>query len=80
MPTILRSGFSGVISYSYEPNKPLYVYVDRDRASGKVWLNPVALASSLGFNAGELREVERFVTENRSMLLWAWEEFHGEPR
>jgi hypothetical protein len=42
-----------------------------------MWLNPVALASSLGFKAGELRDVERLVSSNRAMLLKAWEEFHG---
>ncbi|MFM9087442.1 MAG: DUF4160 domain-containing protein, partial [Cyanobium sp.] len=51
--------------------------VDRDKASCKVWLAQVALASSLGFNARELREIERLVSLNRAILLKAWEEFHG---
>jgi hypothetical protein len=37
----------------------------------------VALSSSLGFSAGELREIERLVSLNRATLLKAWEEFHG---
>jgi hypothetical protein len=53
------------------------MYVDRHRTSCKVLPNPVALVSSLGFKVGELREVERFVAENRTMLLQAWEQFHG---
>ncbi len=51
--------------------------VDRDLDSCKVWLTPVALASSLGFKARELREIERLVSMNRAILLKAWEEFHG---
>ncbi|MFN6134015.1 MAG: DUF4160 domain-containing protein, partial [Synechococcaceae cyanobacterium] len=50
-----------------------------DKASCKVWLVPVALSSSLGFSARELREIERLVSLNRAILLKAWEEFHGYP-
>ena len=77
MPTILRSGPCRVYVYSHEPNDPPDVHVDRDKASCQVWLAPVALASSLGFSARELREIERLVSLNRAILLKAWEEFHG---
>ncbi|MFN7741580.1 MAG: DUF4160 domain-containing protein [Cyanobacteriota bacterium] len=42
-----------------------------------MWLSPVDLASSLGFKANELREVERIVSSNRANLLEGWEKFHG---
>ena len=71
MPTILRSGPYRVYFYSHEPNEPAHVHVDRDKASCKVWLVPVALASSLGFGARELREVERLVSMNRGRAGWA---------
>ncbi|MCX5958258.1 MAG: DUF4160 domain-containing protein [Cyanobacteria bacterium] len=77
MPTILRSGPYRVYFYSHEPNEPPHVHVDRDKASCKVWLVHVALSSSLGFSARELREIERLVSLNRAILLKAWEEFHG---
>jgi hypothetical protein len=79
MPTILRSGPYRDYFYSHEPNEPPHVPVDRDKASCKVWLVPVALSSSLGFSARELREIERLVSLNRAILLKAWEEFHGQP-
>ncbi|WP_094585249.1 DUF4160 domain-containing protein [Synechococcus sp. BO 8801] len=77
MPTILRSGPYRVYFYSHEPNEPPHVHVDRDKASCKVWLVSVALSSSLGFSARDLREIERLVSLNRAILLKAWEEFHG---
>jgi hypothetical protein len=77
MPTILRSGPYRIYFYSHEPNEPPHVHVDRDKASCKVWLVPVALSSSLAFSARELREIERLVSLNRAILLKAWEEFHG---
>jgi hypothetical protein len=77
VPTILRSGPYRVYFHSHEPHEPPHVHVDRDRASCKMWLNPLAMASSLGFKAAELRDIERLVSENRAMLAKAWEEFHG---
>jgi hypothetical protein len=71
VPTILRSGPYRVYFHSHEPNEPPHVHVDRDRASCKMWLNPVALASSLGFKAAELRDNERLVSTNRAMLVKA---------
>ncbi|MCP9849515.1 DUF4160 domain-containing protein [Cyanobium sp. Morenito 9A2] len=77
MPTILRSGPYRFYFYSHEPYEPPHIHVDRDQASCKVWLTPVALSSSLDFRARELREIERLVSMNRAILLKAWEEFHG---
>jgi Domain of unknown function (DUF4160) len=77
VPTILRSGPYRIYFHSHEPNEPPHVHVDRDRASCKMWLSPVALSSSLGFKAAELRDIERLVSANRAMLVQAWEEFHG---
>ena len=77
MPTILRIGPYRIYFYSHDPNEPPHVHVDRDKASSKVWLDPVALASSLGFSARELREIERLVSLNKAILLKAWEDFHG---
>lgn len=77
VPTILRSGPCRVYFHSHEPNEPPHVHVDRDRASCKMWLKPVTLASSLGFKPAELRDIERLVSDNKAILVKAWEEFHG---
>lgn len=77
MPTNLRSGPYRIYFYSHEPNEPHHIHIDRDKASCNVWLVPIGLASSLGFCARELREIERLVSLNRAILLKAWEEFHG---
>jgi hypothetical protein len=69
MPTILRSGPYRIYFYSHEPNEPPHVYVDRDKASCKVWLVPISLAMSHGFSARELREIERLISLNRAILL-----------
>jgi hypothetical protein len=48
------------------------VHVDRDDLSAKFWLGPVALARNLGFDAAELRKVERLVSEQEVELQEAW--------
>lgn len=54
-----------------------HVHLERDKASCTVWFAPVALASSLGFSARELREIERLVSLKRAILLKTWVRFHG---
>ena len=77
MPTVLKTGPYRIYFYSHEPNEPPHVHVDRDRLSAKFWLNPVGLARNLGFNARELREIERLIQSHRTELLEAWNGYFG---
>jgi hypothetical protein len=72
MPTVLRTGPYRIYFHSHEPNEPPHVHVDRDDASAKFWLGPVALARNLGFRAVELRRIARLVEEQEEMLMEAW--------
>ena len=77
MPTVLRIGPYRLYFYSHELNEPPHVHIDRDDLSAKFWLNPVGLARNLGFNARELRQIERIVTENETTLLEGWNGHFG---
>lgn len=77
MPTVLRDGPYRVYFYSHEPNEPPHVHVDREDRSAKFWLKPVGLARNLGFNARELRVVERLVAAHEQRLAEAWDEYFG---
>jgi hypothetical protein len=77
MPTVLRYEAYRIYFYSHEPNEPPHVHIDRDNLSAKFWLNPVSLARNHGFNARELRQIERVVRENQQQLLEAWNEYFG---
>lgn len=72
MPTILRVGPYRLYFYSHEPNEPPHVHIDRDKLSTKFWLEPVSLASNLGFSAKELRKLQSLIQENQQTLLEAW--------
>lgn len=65
MPTVLRYEAYRIYFYSHEPNEPPHVHIDRDNLSAKFWLNPVSLTRNHGFNARELRQLDKIVQENR---------------
>ena len=75
MPTVLRSDGFRVYFWSHEPGEPPHVHVDRAGASAKVWLQPVTIASNVGFPARELGDVLRMVRAHQGMLVEAWRGF-----
>lgn len=77
MPTILRIQGFRVYFWSREPNEPPHVHLDKGGSSAKVWLDPVLLASNVGFPARDLSVILRLVREHQPKLLEAWHEFFG---
>lgn len=77
MPTVLRSGAYRFYFFSHEPNEPPHVHIDRDEASLKVWLSPVAFAGNRGFRPREINAIMAMVEEHQMMLLEAWHEYFG---
>ena len=80
MPTVLRHGAYRFYFYSHEPDEPVHVHIDRDNLSAKFWVNPVSLARNFGFGGRELRQVERLVRDNQTVLLEAWNGYFGVSR
>ena len=78
MPTVLRIGSYRFYFYSHDLiNEPPHVHIDRDDLSAKFWLKSVALASNLGFNASELRKLEKIVSGHQTELLERWYKEYG---
>jgi hypothetical protein len=77
MPTVLRHEGYRFYFYSHEPNEPSHIHVDREGRSAKFWLSPVALARNIGYNAKELSELLRIVSNHRNEFLEAWREHFG---
>ena len=75
MPTVLRSGPYRMYFYSHEANEPPHVHVDRGDQTAKFWLDPVALARNLGYNAKELRRIEKVLSERQDELREAWNDY-----
>lgn len=75
MPTVARIGPYRFFFFANEGLEPAHIHVQRERSLAKFWLRPVALASSTGFAAHEIRRIERLVEENRDRFEEAWHEF-----
>lgn len=74
MPTVLISGPYRFHFWSYDCEEPRHIHVQRENKHAKFWLDPILLAESYGFRGKELREVERIIVANRTLLQEAWDE------
>jgi len=74
MPTVLKEGPYRYYFYSNEQGEPPHVHVQRERSLAKFWLCPVLVARSKRFAPHELRKIQRYIEENRKLLLEAWNE------
>ena len=77
MSTVLRSGPYRFYFYSHEPNEPSHIHIDRDKLSAKYWLNPVSLASNIGFSEKELQKIREIIEENQLMFVEVWNDYFG---
>ena len=75
MPTIEWIGPYRFFFYSNEGDEAPHIHVQRDRQLAKFWLDPVSEASSTGFRAHELREIERLVRERADHYREVWNEY-----
>lgn len=77
MPVVLRLDGFRFYFYSHEPNEPPHVHIDRAEATAKLWLDPVALASNVGFSPRELGLLLRMTRDHQTQLLESWHGFFG---
>lgn len=75
MPTVLRVGPYRFFFYSGDGSEPPHIHIERDESVAQFWLDPVKLARSGGFNAGELRDIECIVAGHQGLLLEAWNDY-----
>lgn len=75
MPTVLRIGAYRFFFYANENGEPHHIHVQRDRWLAKFWLQPVSLASSVGFPAQELNKLLGMVEANQPAFMEAWNDF-----
>jgi hypothetical protein len=59
--------------YSFDCNKPPRVHVQKDNATCKFWLNPLALAKNYGFSAPELNQIRATTQKYHLQIVQAWD-------
>lgn len=77
MPTIHREAGYKFSFYSHEDGEPPHVHVRSGDGLAKLWLAPVSLAKSRGFNAREIAAIFRIVRTHSHRFLELWHGYHG---
>jgi hypothetical protein len=77
MPTVLRIGRFRFFFFSNQGREPPHIHVKAGDEEAKYWLSPVELVVNYGFNARELKLIEKLVEEYRDDLVEAWHEHLG---
>jgi hypothetical protein len=77
MPTVLRIDGHRFFFFSNEGDEPPHIHVESGDNHAKFWLRPVALASSLGYTARELRQLRELVEAHRDLFEAKWHEYFG---
>lgn len=77
MPTLaIIAGFR-FFFWSLDLGERPHVHVEGHGGKAKLWLSPVELASSKGYNDRELNRIEHLVKQNASTWLEVWYEHFG---
>ncbi|RYY94671.1 MAG: DUF4160 domain-containing protein [Alphaproteobacteria bacterium] len=77
MPTVLRWNGYRFYFFSNEGAEPPHIHIDKGGATAKVWLDPVAMASNLGYSQRELTILLRKVEEEREAFVEGWRAYFG---
>ena len=76
MPVVFRYRGYSFFFYSNEgdPREPIHIHVRNAEGEAKIWLLPVSVAESDGFDARTLRELLIVTEENTALIERAWHE------
>jgi hypothetical protein len=74
MPTLLLVDGFRFFFFSREGTEPPHVHVRKGDAIAKLWLQPVSLVFSDGFNPSELRRIRELTFEHQAEFVQRWHE------
>jgi len=77
MPTVMRSGRYRFFFFSNQRNEPRHIHVESGGSYAKFWLEPVDLATSVGYKYVEFREIRKLIAENAIYLKARWDAHFG---
>lgn len=77
MPTVFPYGPYRFFFYSNEGNEPVHIHVAAGDSLAKYWIEPVELASSVGFGAHDLARIRDLVVENVELVKEKWDDDFG---
>jgi hypothetical protein len=75
MPTIFKIGPYRFFFYSSDRDEPIHVHVERENCTAKIWMDPIRLQNSGGFNRGEINRILSLVSDHQTEITEAWHEY-----
>jgi hypothetical protein len=73
MPTVLRAGKYRFFFFSNEGAEPRHIHVESDDKHAKFWLDPIDLATSVGYKVSELSEIRELIQDNIRLFKEKWD-------
>ena len=77
MPTIIIDGYKFRF-YSSDIQEPPHVHVIHGDNVAKIWLVPVSIEYSRGYNQPELSRILKLTRKNQERLLKAWNDYFNQ--
>ena len=77
MPTIIIDGYKFGF-YSSDIQEPPHVHVIHGDNVAKIWLVPVSIEYSRGYNQPELSRILKLTRKNQERLLKAWNDYFNQ--
>lgn len=77
MPVVMRLGRLKFVIYPHD-HRPAHVHVYKAEASAKFNIETGECLNCMGFSLRAVKLLSKFVCENRSELLEAWDEYEGQ--
>ena len=74
MPTILIERYKFRF-YASDVGEPPHVHVIDAEKVAKIWLRPVSVESSRGYNSAETNHILKLTRENQERLLKVWNDY-----
>lgn len=75
MPTILRIHGYRFFFFSNEGFAKPHIHVESGDNYAKLWLKPVVLASSFGYNSGEITRLRKIIEQYEPLFWEKWHEY-----
>ena len=78
MPTVLQIDGYRFFFYSSDRPEPIHIHVEKSNASAKIWISPIRLEYSHGFNSSEINKILSISKKNADKIMEAWNEFFND--
>ncbi|SLM27841.1 conserved hypothetical protein [Desulfamplus magnetovallimortis] len=72
---MLRIGAYRFFFYSSDGGEPIHVHVEKENNLAKIWVDPVRLQNSGGFNRPEIRIILSIVQDHQIEIMEAWNDY-----